>query len=282
MGKEESRENGIVLPSSISFLIRRKNVVVWVSGSRWTPLNQNVGCYWHVSFLRCQLATLANGGHHRAVLCIVKDREVKSISFYRVPKPRNPNIVTLLFCNSLLRRIQKKGQIFNLNATLRRFHRRSPSSRRNSVRLLFSARVVCVASPLLVQPCLRLSLFARASCSTAPCRRLRWCSFPLLVLRRSIPTACISIFGCAFSSLFDLPSSLSLQVSISNITPRADNSRIKNAENLAIPSVRNDAAFLFTVVGTTGFLGLLAGQLLGVALSYKDGRLWKERVPEGK
>ncbi|XP_025689751.1 uncharacterized protein [Arachis hypogaea] len=38
---------------------------------------------------------------------------------------------------------------------------------------------------------------------------------------------------------------------------------IKNAENLAIPSVRNDAAFLFTVVGTTGFLGLLAGQLPG-------------------
>ncbi|XP_010681086.2 uncharacterized protein LOC104896084 [Beta vulgaris subsp. vulgaris] len=38
---------------------------------------------------------------------------------------------------------------------------------------------------------------------------------------------------------------------------------IKNAENLAIPSVRNDAAFLFTVVGSTGFLGLLAGQLPG-------------------
>ncbi|KAE8709435.1 hypothetical protein F3Y22_tig00110331pilonHSYRG00014 [Hibiscus syriacus] len=38
---------------------------------------------------------------------------------------------------------------------------------------------------------------------------------------------------------------------------------IKNAENIAIPSVRNDAAFLFTVVGTTGFLGVLAGQLPG-------------------
>ncbi|KAI3451080.1 hypothetical protein Pfo_007745 [Paulownia fortunei] len=38
---------------------------------------------------------------------------------------------------------------------------------------------------------------------------------------------------------------------------------IKNAENLAIPSARNDAAFLFTVVGTTGFLGVLAGQLPG-------------------
>ncbi|XWS41476.1 hypothetical protein CRYUN_Cryun17cG0085100 [Craigia yunnanensis] len=38
---------------------------------------------------------------------------------------------------------------------------------------------------------------------------------------------------------------------------------IKNAENLAIPTVRNDAAFLFTVVGTTGFLGVLAGQLPG-------------------
>ncbi|OIW18200.1 hypothetical protein TanjilG_31320 [Lupinus angustifolius] len=38
---------------------------------------------------------------------------------------------------------------------------------------------------------------------------------------------------------------------------------IKNAENLAIPSVRNDAAFLFTVVGTTGFLGVLTGQLPG-------------------
>ncbi|MQM05568.1 hypothetical protein Taro_038384 [Colocasia esculenta] len=38
---------------------------------------------------------------------------------------------------------------------------------------------------------------------------------------------------------------------------------IKNAENLAIPSLRNDAAFLFTVVGTTGFLAVLAGQLPG-------------------
>ncbi|XP_010937045.1 uncharacterized protein [Elaeis guineensis] len=38
---------------------------------------------------------------------------------------------------------------------------------------------------------------------------------------------------------------------------------IKNAENLAIPSVRNDAAFLFTVVGVTGFLGVIAGQLPG-------------------
>ncbi|RAL44008.1 hypothetical protein DM860_014145 [Cuscuta australis] len=38
---------------------------------------------------------------------------------------------------------------------------------------------------------------------------------------------------------------------------------IKNAENLGIPSVRNDAAFLFTVVGTTGFLAVLAGQLPG-------------------
>ncbi|EAZ32146.1 hypothetical protein OsJ_16343 [Oryza sativa Japonica Group] len=38
---------------------------------------------------------------------------------------------------------------------------------------------------------------------------------------------------------------------------------IKNPENLAIPSVRNDAAFLFTVVGSTGFLGVLAGQLPG-------------------
>ncbi|XVF15075.1 hypothetical protein REPUB_Repub09cG0118000 [Reevesia pubescens] len=38
---------------------------------------------------------------------------------------------------------------------------------------------------------------------------------------------------------------------------------LKNAENLAIPSVRNDAAFLFTVVGSTGFLGVLAGQLPG-------------------
>ncbi|KMZ67678.1 hypothetical protein ZOSMA_25G00650 [Zostera marina] len=38
---------------------------------------------------------------------------------------------------------------------------------------------------------------------------------------------------------------------------------IKNAENLAIPSVRNDAAFLFTVVGTTGFLGVITSQLPG-------------------
>ncbi|PKA66606.1 hypothetical protein AXF42_Ash003261 [Apostasia shenzhenica] len=39
---------------------------------------------------------------------------------------------------------------------------------------------------------------------------------------------------------------------------------LKNAENLAIPSIRNDAAFLFTVVGTTGFLAVLAGQLPGL------------------
>ncbi|GAA0172286.1 hypothetical protein LIER_26138 [Lithospermum erythrorhizon] len=38
---------------------------------------------------------------------------------------------------------------------------------------------------------------------------------------------------------------------------------IKNAENLAIPSLRNDVAFLFSVVGSTGFLGVLAGQLPG-------------------
>ncbi|EPS69665.1 hypothetical protein M569_05099, partial [Genlisea aurea] len=38
---------------------------------------------------------------------------------------------------------------------------------------------------------------------------------------------------------------------------------IKNAENLAIPSAGNDAAFLFTVVGITGFSGVLAGQLPG-------------------
>ncbi|CAL9041143.1 unnamed protein product [Musa banksii] len=38
---------------------------------------------------------------------------------------------------------------------------------------------------------------------------------------------------------------------------------IKNAENLAIPSVRNDAAFLFTVVGTTSLLAVIAGQLPG-------------------
>ncbi|XP_074318459.1 uncharacterized protein LOC141655271 [Silene latifolia] len=39
---------------------------------------------------------------------------------------------------------------------------------------------------------------------------------------------------------------------------------IKNAENLAIPSVRNDAAFLTTVVGTAGALAVLAGQLPGI------------------
>ncbi|XP_031492756.1 uncharacterized protein LOC116259204 isoform X2 [Nymphaea colorata] len=38
---------------------------------------------------------------------------------------------------------------------------------------------------------------------------------------------------------------------------------IRNAEKLAIPSVRNDAAFLFTVVGTTSFVAVLAGQLPG-------------------
>ncbi|XP_024023649.1 uncharacterized protein LOC21402974 isoform X2 [Morus notabilis] len=50
-----------------------------------------------------------------------------------------------------------------------------------------------------------------------------------------------------------------LQTSLRELTTLG----IKNAENLAIPSVRNDAAFLFTVVGTTGFLGVLAGQLPG-------------------
>ncbi|KAJ7561081.1 hypothetical protein O6H91_03G013200 [Diphasiastrum complanatum] len=38
---------------------------------------------------------------------------------------------------------------------------------------------------------------------------------------------------------------------------------IKNAENLAVPSVRNDAAFLATVVGTTSVLAVFAGQLPG-------------------
>ncbi|XP_002964467.2 uncharacterized protein LOC9654551 isoform X2 [Selaginella moellendorffii] len=38
---------------------------------------------------------------------------------------------------------------------------------------------------------------------------------------------------------------------------------LKNAENLAIPSVRNDLAFLVTVVGTTSFLAVIAGQLPG-------------------
>lgn len=38
---------------------------------------------------------------------------------------------------------------------------------------------------------------------------------------------------------------------------------IKNADKLGIPSVRDDAAFLWTVVGTTGFLAVLAGQLPG-------------------
>ncbi|KAI3981156.1 hypothetical protein MKX01_032296 [Papaver californicum] len=38
---------------------------------------------------------------------------------------------------------------------------------------------------------------------------------------------------------------------------------IKNAENLAVPSVRNDAAFLVTVVGTTSVLAIITGQLPG-------------------
>ncbi|KAI3850112.1 hypothetical protein MKW98_001056 [Papaver atlanticum] len=38
---------------------------------------------------------------------------------------------------------------------------------------------------------------------------------------------------------------------------------IKNAENLAVPSVRNDAAFLATVVGTTSVLAIITGQLPG-------------------
>ncbi|KAH7430683.1 hypothetical protein KP509_08G009100 [Ceratopteris richardii] len=38
---------------------------------------------------------------------------------------------------------------------------------------------------------------------------------------------------------------------------------IKNAEKLGIPSVRDDAAFLWTVVGVTSLLAVLAGQLPG-------------------
>ncbi|KAG6556555.1 hypothetical protein Mapa_001494 [Marchantia paleacea] len=38
---------------------------------------------------------------------------------------------------------------------------------------------------------------------------------------------------------------------------------IKNAEELAVPSTRNDAAFLATVVGTTSVIAVLAGQLPG-------------------
>ncbi|KAG0499627.1 hypothetical protein HPP92_004318 [Vanilla planifolia] len=38
---------------------------------------------------------------------------------------------------------------------------------------------------------------------------------------------------------------------------------IKNAENLANPSVRNDAALLFTILGATGFLAVIAGHLPG-------------------
>ncbi|MCO5584244.1 hypothetical protein L7F22_038168 [Adiantum nelumboides] len=38
---------------------------------------------------------------------------------------------------------------------------------------------------------------------------------------------------------------------------------IKNAEKLGIPSVRDDAAFLWTVVGVTSVLAVLAGQLPG-------------------
>ncbi|TXG60557.1 hypothetical protein EZV62_015130 [Acer yangbiense] len=51
---------------------------------------------------------------------------------------------------------------------------------------------------------------------------------------------------------------------------------MKNAENLAIPSVRNDVAFLFIVVGSTGFLAVLAGQLpgdWGFFLSYLIGSI---------
>jgi 5-carboxymethyl-2-hydroxymuconate isomerase len=57
--------------------------------------------------------------------------------------------------------------------------------------------------------------------------------------------------------------------SIPNITRRNTFIRelttmgIKNAEELAIPSVRNDAAFLGTVVGVTGFVAVVAGQLPG-------------------
>ncbi|KAJ8437980.1 hypothetical protein Cgig2_033713 [Carnegiea gigantea] len=51
---------------------------------------------------------------------------------------------------------------------------------------------------------------------------------------------------------------------------------IKNAENLAIPSVRNDAAFLFTVVGTTGFLAVLARQLPGLPQSLPKRVLLKD------
>ena len=38
---------------------------------------------------------------------------------------------------------------------------------------------------------------------------------------------------------------------------------IKDPEKVAIPSVRNDAAFLYTLVGVTSVLAVLGGQLPG-------------------
>nr|DAD40190.1 TPA_asm: hypothetical protein HUJ06_014513 [Nelumbo nucifera] len=66
------------------------------------------------------------------------------------------------------------------------------------------------------------------------------------------------VLGKCYSNISYITNSL-IHTSLRELTTLG----IKNAENLAIPSVRNDAAFLFTVVGTTGFLGVLAGQLPG-------------------
>ncbi|XP_039123961.1 uncharacterized protein LOC120260534 isoform X4 [Dioscorea cayenensis subsp. rotundata] len=75
------------------------------------------------------------------------------------------------------------------------------------------------------------------------------------------PAICITPYGqfCIRVKYWQILLKQQLHTSLRELTTIG----IKNAENLAIPSVRNDAAFLFTVVGTTSFVAVLAGQLPG-------------------
>ncbi|XP_019068846.1 uncharacterized protein [Solanum lycopersicum] len=103
-----------------------------------------------------------------------------------------------------------------------------------------------------------------SSLFTAPSQFLVQCNNPLIIsgkLSFKIRASAASSSSPSSTGVVDLST---LRTAISKTSLRELTTLgIKNAENLAIPSVRNDAAFLFTVVGTTGFLGVLAGQLPG-------------------
>ncbi|XP_034689519.1 uncharacterized protein LOC117917379 isoform X1 [Vitis riparia] len=86
----------------------------------------------------------------------------------------------------------------------------------------------------------------------------KWSSQPYVSRRMVSPHYKCEVLGKCYSNI-STSTNPCIHTSLRELTTLG----MKNAENLAIPSVRNDAAFLFTVVGTTGFLGVLAGQLPG-------------------